>query len=89
MTDKQKLMIFINFLKKEKVYHLYVKNLQLSHWNLDESMFIATQIKNKYNIALLISYAFDFNISKEGRTFWISIHNKWVKICRHYKWIYF
>lgn len=89
MTDKQKLMIFINFLKKERAYHLYVKNLQLSYWILDESMFIATQIKNKTNIAHLISCAFDFNISKEGRTFWTSIHNKWIKICRHYRWIYF
>lgn len=88
MTDKQKLMIFIHFLKKERVYHLYLKNLQLSRWNLYESKFIATHIKDEYRIAFLISYAFDFDIGKEGRTFWISIHNKWIKICRHYRWIY-
>lgn len=89
MTDKQKLMIFINFLKKERAYHLYVKNLQLSHWNLNESMFIATYIKNEYGMAFLISYAFDFEIGKEGRAFWVSIHKKWIEICRHYRWIYF
>lgn len=89
MTDKQKLMIFINFLKKERAYHLYVKNLQHSPWNLDESIFIATHIKDKYNIAFLITYAFNFDMGKEGRSFWVSIHEKWVEICRHYRWIYF
>jgi hypothetical protein len=89
MTDKQKLMIFIHFLKKEKVYHSYVKNLKLSCWNLNESMFIATHIKNESDIVFLISYAFDFDIGKEGRVFWVLIHKKWVEICRHYKWIYF
>ena len=89
MTDKQKLMIFINFLKKERVYHLYVKNLQLSHWVLNEIMFITTLIKKEYNIVFLISYAFDFDLGKEGRDFWVSIHKKWVEICRHYRWINF
>lgn len=89
MTNKQKLMIFINFLKKERVYHLYVKNLQLSLWILDESMFITTLIKKECGIVFLISYAFDFNIGKEGSAFWVSIHKKWVEICRHYRWINF
>lgn len=89
MTDKQKLMIFIIFLKKEGAYHSYLKNLQLSTWNLDESMFIATHIKDGCSIAYLISYAFDFDISKKGRAYWVSIHKKWVEICRHYRWIYF
>lgn len=89
MTDKQKLMIFIHFLKKERAYHSYVKNLQLSHWNLNESMFIATQIKTEFSVVFLISYAFDFDIGKEGRAFWVSIHKKWIEICRHYRWIYF
>lgn len=89
MTDKQKLMIFINFLKKERAYHLYVKNLQHSSWILNKSQFIATQIKNEYDMAFLISYAFNFDMGKEGRYFWLSIHQKWVEICRHYRWIYF
>lgn len=88
MTDKQKLMIFIHFLKKEKAYHLYVKNLQLSSWVLDKIIFITTQIK-ECNIAFLISYAFDFADCNEGRAFWVSIHKKWIEICRHYRWIYF
>lgn len=89
MTNKQKLIIFIHFLKKERAYHSYVKNLQLSHWNLNESMFIATHIKSEIRIAFLTSHAFDFDMGKEGRTFWVSIHKKWVKICRHYRWINF
>lgn len=89
MTNKQKLMIFINFLKKERAYHLYVKNLQHSSWNLDKSIFIATQIKDECNIVFLISYAFNFDMGNEGRSFWVSIHVKWVEICRYYRWVYF
>jgi hypothetical protein len=85
MKEKELLIKFIHFLKKNGVYQKYVINIQKLH-----SLAYRAQFGKKVNVIeyildsliyengeFLISDAFQWSDTIEGHTFWKNIHTKW------------
>ena len=72
ITRKNKKLLK-KFLKKEGVYHKFVKNLKnLGSVSLNE-------LPRKYKLHKLISSSFVWRATPEGHTFWNEINKKWKK----------
>lgn len=67
--EKYKLEDFIRFLKERNAYYQFIRNIQFkSNW-LDTNFY-----RSKINI---LSFAFTWIHTKEGRTFWEKINVEW------------
>lgn len=86
MKQKDKLKIFIRFLKKHKAYHKFLSNCfsnngYTARMNSRNQMtvndFIKDELKNR---CLFINKAFVWDETNEGYRFWYTISNEWEKI---------
>lgn len=86
MKQKDKLKIFIRFLKKHKAYHKYLSNcfsnngyyVRMNSMNqMTVNDFIKYELKNR---CLFINKAFVWDETNEGYGFWYTIYNEWEKI---------
>lgn len=86
MKQKDKLRIFIRFLKKHKTYHkfltncfsnngYYVRSNSMNKMTVND--FIKYELKNR---CLFINKAFVWGETNEGYGFWYNIYNEWEKI---------
>ena len=86
MKQKDKLKIFIRFLKKHKVYHKFLSNCfsNNGHYvrmNSRNQMTVNDFIKyESKNGCLFINKAFIWDDTNEGYGFWYTIYNEWEKI---------
>ena len=76
MKQKDKLKIFIRFLKKHKVYHKFLSNCK-SNNQLIVNEFIKYELKYRCQF---INNAFIWSETKEGYKFWYNIYKEWEKI---------
>lgn len=86
MKQKDKLRIFIRFLKKHKIYNKFLSNCFSNNGynvriNLNNQKtvndFIKDELKNR---CLFINKAFEWGETNEGYKFWYIIYNEWEKI---------
>lgn len=86
MKQKDKLKIFIRFLKKHKAYHKYLSNCFSNNgYNVRSNVnnqltvndFIQHELQNR---CLFINTAFLWDETNEGYEFWHKIFNEWEKI---------
>ena len=86
MTQKDKLRIFIRFLKKNKAYHKFLSNCFSNNGysvrsNSKNQMTVNDFMKNELqNRCLFINKAFIWDETNEGYGFWYTIYNEWEKI---------
>ena len=86
MTQKDKLRIFIRFLKKHKAYNQFLSNcFSENGYNVRRNSnnrktvndFMKDELKNR---CLFINRAFVWDETNEGYGFWYTIYNEWEKI---------
>lgn len=86
MKEKDKLQIFIRFLKKHKAYNKFLSNCfsnngyrVRNNLNNQETVndFIKYELENR---CLFINKAFVWDDTNEGYRFWYNISNEWEKI---------
>lgn len=86
MKQKDKLKIFIRFLKKHKVYNEFLSNcfsnngyyVRMNSRNkMTVNDFIEYELNNR---CLFINKAFVWDETNEGYGFWYTIYNEWEKI---------
>lgn len=86
MKQKDKLRIFIRFLKKHKVYHKFLSNCFSNNGygvrrNTNNQVTVNDFIKYELNnTCLFINKAFVWGETNEGYEFWYTIYNEWEKI---------
>lgn len=86
MKQKDKLRIFIRFLKKHKAYHKYLSNCFSNNGynvrsNVNNQLTVNDFIKYELeNRCLFINTAFLWDETNEGYKFWYKIFNEWEKI---------
>lgn len=86
MKQKDKLQIFIRFLKKHKAYHKFLSNCFSNNGysvrsNSKNQMTVNDFMKNELkNRCLFINKAFIWDDTNEGYRFWYTIFNEWEKI---------
>jgi hypothetical protein len=77
MTKKYLLRIFINFLKKNKVYDVYLLRLKEEKCGIERSInFIVKYIKTQPDS--LIMSAFPWMTSRGQEKSWGELHREWV-----------
>ena len=85
MEQKDKLKIFIRFLKKHKAYNQFFANCFSDNGNEARNVqnfksvfdFINSELNNQGDI---IVRAFGWNETKEGRQYWLDLYHEWEKI---------
>lgn len=86
MEQKDKLRLFIRFLKKHKVYNNFLSNCFSNNGysvrsNLKNQKTVIDFIKYELkHHCLFIDKAFAWDKTNEGYRFWFTIYNEWEKI---------
>ena len=86
MKQKDKLKIFIRFLKKNKIYHIFLSNCFSNNGynvrnNLKKQLTVNDFIKDELkNHCLFINRAFVWDETREGYEFWYNMFNEWEKL---------
>lgn len=69
---------FVRFLKENNAYMKYRINLKNYCMNNSDFFHLPKTSGNK-----LLGYAFFWDETKEGYTFWKELNNKWQRKCKH------
>lgn len=76
---------FVSFLKNNNCYKqfrkgFYTPYLRDSYHNSSKECFSQKLMRTNYDYRFFLSYAFEWNDTKEGYDFWYSVRHKWENI---------
>lgn len=79
--NKKEIWQFITFLKENNAYSAYKHNIRTPNFSSELTNDLANLV-NRFDGECdeLISYSFNWKMTKEGGSYWYHLHLKWLKV---------